>query len=566
MRGRAPNLVDDTNYALDPEIASRAKIEIIDLLPRIKDQRRLLESMWERFEKVWSAKQDIRLYEGRSDLYFPIGRKVVETQVAHTKAQLFPTADSFYIEPSPDDPVSIMAAPRIARIMRHDVEQAKVERYLDLFLRQMFIYGPTIVKFFWKTVKSTNYRLRAMPETGPLAEPGAMLYQPVAEEVLLYEGPTFQVVDLFRWYIHPITVQDIDDAQIIFEEADVTRGFLQSMEDEEVYAGVDRVLNREQEGIAAANGGADESRNARLSPYGLSIGQIKPSKRNEWRLTEVWAKFDLYGDGYEMPVKITVVDDIIIEIRQNPFWHQRFPYRAVKYIDTFDNFYGQGLIESLEHQQYALNALTNQAIDAVIFQTNHIIAVNTAALDQDVSTLRIAPRAIWKVIGSPKDAIEVIRPPDNSQAAFATAQLIAGMMQDTANAPPVMQGKMSSKEMTAFENATLMQGAQTGVMGTIRNVESSVLSPMLQYWYMMEQQFRAFESYIKIAGMPPIPMSSQDLVGDYSFRWMVSSQVPPFAKAMGQDQPTPAGMPGSMLPGQQDTNQTQSSLGSKGGP
>ncbi|MGH7868000.1 MAG: hypothetical protein ACREP9_10335 [Candidatus Dormibacteraceae bacterium] len=64
----------------------------------------------------------------------------------------------------------------------------------------------------------------------------------------------------------------------------------------------------------------------------------------------------------------------------------------------------------------------------MVFQTNHIVVVNTALLAQSPDTLRIAPRAVWKVIGKPDDVIQIIRPPDNSGAAFNTATLIASVM------------------------------------------------------------------------------------------------------------------------------------------
>lgn len=75
-----------------------------------------------------------------------------------------------------------------------------------------------------------------------------------------------------------------------------------------------------------------------------------------------------------------VCADHVLSIRQNPFFHQDFPYLVWRVIDVQDQFYGQGLVESVEHHQYALNALLNQSLDAVVFQTNHIVVVNTAQL------------------------------------------------------------------------------------------------------------------------------------------------------------------------------------------
>ncbi|MGH7867999.1 MAG: hypothetical protein ACREP9_10325 [Candidatus Dormibacteraceae bacterium] len=69
----------------------------------MRRQRQLIENLWDRYYKVWAAKHDYRLYEGRSDLYFPIARKNVETQVSTLKSQVFPGNGSFWVKPAPAD-------------------------------------------------------------------------------------------------------------------------------------------------------------------------------------------------------------------------------------------------------------------------------------------------------------------------------------------------------------------------------------------------------------------------------------------------------------------------------
>lgn len=545
-KGKIPKFIDDTNYADDDTVVARVRDEVLTLLPQVRSQRLKIQELWERYYQVWAAKHKFRLYEGRSDLYFPIARKIVEQHVAGIKMQVFPATDAFWVAPSeaprlPEEEQMLALQSRsIAATMRHDIEQARVERWLDMFIRQGLIYGTSVVKSFWHAKTTRNYRLRRKK----LPDGSGYVNMVDEEDLILYEGPTFKVVNLLDWYIHPITCTDIEEARMIFEDMAVDLNHLKSMEEEGVYYGVDRLLKRQEQGGANDQSKAtgEAYKDMKLSSYGVTVGQIKEEKKHAWKLTEIWCQFALKEDGPECACKIVVADDIVLEVRQNPFYRQRPPYRAWKVIDLQDVFYGQGLIESIEHQQYALNAMLNQTLDAVIFQTNHIIVVNTSLLAQAPETLRIAPRAVWKTSANPNEVVAIVRPPDNSQAAFNTANLLASTMQDTAGMPPVMQGKMASKEATAEEIKQVSAGGQTGQSSIIKNLEAQVMSPLMHDWYALEQQFRPTSTMIKVSGLPNVNVDPNALTLDWQFRWMVSSQVPPMvAMQQASEQASRAG-------------------------
>jgi hypothetical protein len=566
-RGIEPMLVDPMNYAEDQATAVRCRDNLLPLLSQVRMQRSQIEELWDRWYQVWAAKHRYRLYEGRSDLYFPIARKIVEQHVAGIKMQTFPATDSFQVVPNdlemdPQsgqpigmDPATQMMARNVSRLMEHDVEQAKVERWSDLFIRQGLIYGTSVAKCYWKTAETTNYRLRKKM----LGEGQGYTNMVQEEKIMLFEGPTFQVVNLLDWYIHPITCRDISEARMVFEDCMVDWNFLSSMSEitkeveldemtgleteveiEGPYSAsvVKRIKEKAEKDKDTAGGvsNSDANKDLRLQSYGVTVNQIKETIQTSWKISEIWCKFDLYGDGREISCKVTVCGDEILEIRQNPFFHQMAPYLTWKIIDLLELFYGQGLVESIEHHQYALNAMLNQTLDAVVFQTNHIIVVNTSLLAQAPETLRIAPRAIWKTMANPNEVVSIIRPPDNSQSAFNTSNLIAGSMQDTAGMPPVMQGKMPGKETTATEVNQVAAGAMGAQSALIRGLEAQVFSPMLHMWFMLEQQFRSSENMLRIAGMPPLIVDVNALTLDWRWKWLTGSQVPPMVQAMQAQQ------------------------------
>ena len=510
-----PTLIDPKNYATNTKVAERAKNDICALLPSIRTQRATIEERWNRLDKVWQGKFGVRLYSGQSDVYVPMARKVIETHVSHAATQIFPTNQLFFIEGvGPEQQMAIQLKMQIAALIEHDLEQAKVKQWMPLFLRQGFTKGCSVVKNHWKINRSTNYRKKAVE--GFLGE-RTFTVEPTT--VKLYEGPTFDVVDLYRWYIHPITSKSIDDARIIFEDLDVDWSHLKGMERAGVYSNVDKIKDLAERGQTIET----SNRNQRVEVDGYTVeNQIKEDR---YRLTEIWAKFDLYGTGETIPCKIVAVGDTILEVRQNPFFNQRAPYRAWRCTDRIDNFYGQGILENIESLQYVFNAMINQGVDNANWQMNPLIVVNKAQLASNPADLSIAPRAFVYTWADPSQSIHFERPPETYNISFNVANLISGMLQDVGGAPPIMQGKMGSRGTTATEASILQQGAGAFTNVVASKIEAEVLSPMLKDWYMLEQQFRSEETYVKVTGAPPIPVVPQDLVGDYMFNWHVSTEA-----------------------------------------
>lgn len=513
-------LIDSKNYALDKGVMERVQEELLSHMPQVKANRTIMEERWGRLERMWQGKHEIRLVDTQSDIYVPMARKIVETFVSQVVTQIFPTNPMFFLNAvGPNMQLAQSLLPQIEALIENDVENARVKAWMPLFLRRGFIAGCSIVKNFWKTTSTTNYRRRRLG--GGEGEP--IFYTTEAEELKTFDGPTFDVVDPLRWYIHPITSKTIDEARMVFEELDVDWSHLKSMEEAGIYKKIDRIKDRAD---SATRGGSiiDSNRDIRTQAYGYTVEDMMMS--DTYRLVEIWAKFDLYGDGRRLPCKIVCVGDTILEVRQNPFFSQRPPYRAWRMTDTFDNFYGQGLMENIESMQYAFNAMFNQGIDNANWQQNPMIVINKSQLASNPSDIQIAPRSFLYTYGDPRMNVHFERPPETYKISFDVAQLLSGMMQDIAGAPPIMQGKTGGRTQTATEADILRQGAGAFTNILASKIESELLSPMLQDFYMLEQQFRDAETYLKITGgAPPRQVSPQDLVGDYQFTWHVSTDA-----------------------------------------
>lgn len=521
-----PKLIDPKNYAGQKRVVARVREEILCLMDGIRRDREALNAEWNSNYKVWDCQHEDKLYNGDSDVFFGTARKALETRIAHMKRKLFPNDQNFIIKPN--NPWAAMMAPQIGQLERHFIEQADVSSKIDLFLRLGLIYGCSVVKIRWKTMPCKNYRrvpipMFADPTMASLRMPGEPISTFEEYETMLYEGPTFDVVDLLRWYIYPRTVDNLDDARIIFEDIDVDFTHLKAMQRAGKYMGVDKLKDPKRD-QGKRHYDIDSNRDERMNTRNFDI-RLPNSKNPEFRLTEIYAKFDLYGDDYEIPCKIVAVGDDIIEIRQNPFFAQRPPYRAWRVTEIKDDFYAQGQIHTVKDKQDALNAFANLGLDAAKMALCPVLAGDVTNLPMDPEEYRSAPHAFWPVYGEPDRALRVFTWPDLSPTSYQTVTLLMTQIEDETSSPPIVQGKGSRKEQTATQSVIQEQGATSFVDSDSFKVNKDVLTKMLRDNFFLAQQYLSANTYMMTTGGAKVPIPEEVLIADAGFEWMVADDA-----------------------------------------
>ena len=85
----------------------------------------------------------------------------------------------------------------------------------------------------------------------------------------------------------------------------------------------------------------------------------------EYEIQEVWADFDVDGDGREEPIVCWVIEDpgIIIHSVYNWYTPALRPFRAFRYIRREDSFWGKGIPELLRYIQDEIDTIHDQRID-----------------------------------------------------------------------------------------------------------------------------------------------------------------------------------------------------------
>lgn len=526
--------IDQQNYAGDEEKCARFKEDIVDLMPMIETQRAPLEDRWNTYHHCWARKNTdaTRFYTGVNDAYFPVAHSNIETLVAYLVGQLFGPGPKFAVKsPNPMVPPAIIQ--KATSTLEYFLHTAKVESSMPKHVRQACVMGSSIIKNVWRDEHVVSYSPSVQ-----LDQNGQPQIVGNGQKIQKYLGPTFKVIDLLSIYLYPITAENLEDCEIVYEKIDRDFRDLKAMEAKGLLVGVDRLQGPNAGGFKETEAiRRDTNRNFRLAPYGMSTYQIK--NKNLVVLNEVWCNFDLYGNGMVFPCKAVVANGHVLELRQNPLWHQRPPYRLWRCIKHQDHIYGMGLMELIEHHQSTLNAIVNQSLDANLYQTNQMMAINADSYQGLLGDIETTPLTVFPFSqdGHPvQDKIAFLKPENTAAQSFAVANIVAGSMSDTLGTPPVVSGKFTNKERTAREVSAVVAGASIRIDMMVRNLALETMQDWYEDCWELAQQNITQELELKATGMPHIPISPSDLNTKPLMYVITSSEAQEYLQAQAQQQ------------------------------
>lgn len=536
------------NLATDADVVERVEQELIPLLKTTRDDRNPYRERWMRYYRIWSVKHDQQGYKGRTNTYVPAGRRWIENWTRRLKRDLFPDGEWFRTPARHRD-----AEPRAngvqAWLLYCYRKQMRISRQATPWLRQLVTYGTSPVRAVWRLDERQAMIVReADDELRAGVRPERVTRK--LETVLDYIGPTFRPVDLFAWYVWPTTCQDVDDAELIFEDMLVSRDRIKAMAKKELpsgdplYVHTERLFGLLDEAIGArdASRGDGQTQQARdkfdaaarrLADKGFThpLDEKLPPSMRPVDLTECRWLVDL-GDGCKPYLVAIGHDAVVLRVQEEPFLHYKPWWLAGKFVEVMNEFYGRGLPEVFDFMQYLTNDLMNQTADALTWAVNPISVIDMNAV-QDPGSLRAVPGAKWL---APPGAVSFTNPPQGpAQAGLAALGQVIGLADSYTNVTPAgalgtaQRGRSRSQTTAAGTQLTLAEFA-VDIRDVVENIEAQVLERHMMLSHSLSTQFLDREVTLKVAGIDgakliETPIGVADLVGDYDFEWLGSANT-----------------------------------------
>ena len=504
------------------------KLKLQAYLTRIEAAEKHRDSgyseLWKRCYKRWRnyADEIIDKETGkpadRSNISIPYTFVQVETILPRLVETLF--ASRPYVSVKDREPSDLPNAEKMETLLDWQMnERMDIQDIFHGGLKGCCIYGTSIAYTGWKWEQRPVIKKQPQPvvdeETGePIlddvtGEPITEL-KPMKIDEIEYDDPEVKFIDLGLFYVDT-HAEDIDDARYCGHVSYETKEHLQKMEKLGIYK-----IDWEK---VPKDYNTNKARDDRMSSVGLPTNsQAEEGNDNLYEVIHHWED-DLY---------VVIINRAVMAREgDNPFWHKRKPYKKGVYTLVPHEFYGMGIVETIEDLQDELNTERNMRIDFRAFLLRRMFLVRKGSVTNK-KQLKWRQGGIIEV-----ESLEDVKEfgiSDTSGSSFNQESVIKNDMQDATGGHDVVMGTSSGKE-TATSTMTKDNNASMRFKLIISNLEKRLLAGVARFIMQLDQQFIDNSRILRVSGENGddwVEIPPEEIQGEFDLI-AVGSSVEPMA-------------------------------------
>ena len=440
-----------------------------------KQSRATLEERWSQCWQAYLCDQQTLYTEpdfnaaDRSQVVRPVLYEAVETIHANILNNLFPAGEKFFAVQGKTEHDQ-QPAKLIEEFFQHKLEDLHFSDQYAQFLKQAIITGNSAAAVRW------DHRRAMQPSVESIDLLGVPIGQKtVWREETVYNGPAFDVIDMFDFLVEPNALS-FDEAMVIRR---LTRR-LSELEQSGLYQQLDQVKISLEESI-------DTHKLRKRHAFGLQEAVTKNELApGSVELYEAWGDFQIGDTLYQNHVCTITQTGAVIRFAPNPYGQKPFVFTT--FIPVPNEVYGIGAIEKSLGLQHTINTLTNQKLDVINISINNPFTYQVTDDVFDPDTVVTRPGALIPV--KSHDTLRPVKYLNNFTVAFSEIADLKAEVQEATGAFKYFAGAGDSSlsKRTATEVSALIQGGAQKFSSVINHLEQTSLEPFLQLIFQQAQQ------------------------------------------------------------------------------
>lgn len=421
----------------------------------------------------------------------------VETIVGYLMAATFPNRDWFTAEPTTykasEDHISEL---KIARLIKRHVaskmDESGFKSAWNVFIRQMVVTGTSVIALPWRTTSTKK------PQRKPTELQGDIdtTYEVVMEDVVEYDAPSIEVLDVFDCYIDPHG-HDPNKGNFIRKLRKTKGEVINMIKSGEYDCDAIDVINYSSEGYDTST-----SRRDMLTMFeGLQVRSWHPTELVE--LVEYWG--DIYdaetGELAENMV-VTLLGDKLLSYEPSPFWCGK-PFIIGTYSLTGHSPYGFGGVQPTLGLLHQLDTITNQRLDNLELAVNSMWTLRSDGVLQP-DEVYTEPGRVFLV--ADHDDLRPLQPPAQTwTVTYQEAGLLEQSIDKTFGTGNYISSNQqrSGERVTATEVAAVRDAGGNRLSIVHKHIEETALIPMLSKLFTMVQQYTVEDVVVRVASDEP---------------------------------------------------------------
>ncbi|MBR6641150.1 MAG: hypothetical protein IKL08_03035 [Clostridia bacterium] len=311
--------------------------------------------------------------------------------------------------------------------------------------------------------------------------------------------PTAMVCRNEDIFIDPTCQDNMDNCQFVIYryETDMT-----TLKRAGVYKNLDKVSHTLRDSEYVSKTRDDEG-------YDSSF-EFSDIARKKVVVHEYWGNYDIDGDGEAEAIVCSWVNDVIIQLRDNPFPDKQPPFIVVPFNSIPFSLYGESNAELLSDTQKIQTAIIRGLIDNMAMSNNGQKGVRNGALDE-YNRVKFLNGENFEFNGTPNDFYDG-HFNEFPSSTFNMLQMLNAEAESITGVKNFYQGMHSnSLGSTATATTAIMDSAAARRLNIVRNIAENMVKPILRKWLAYDAEFLDEETQYRITNEEFIWLKRDDL-------------------------------------------------------
>lgn len=311
--------------------------------------------------------------------------------------------------------------------------------------------------------------------------------------------PTAMVCRNEDIFIDPTCQDNMDNCQFVIYryETDMT-----TLKRAGVYKNLDKVSHTLRDSEYVSKTRDDEG-------YDSSF-EFSDIARKKVVVHEYWGNYDIDGDGEAEAIVCTWVNDVIIQLRDNPFPDKQPPFIVVPFNSIPFSLYGESNAELLSDTQKIQTAIIRGLIDNMAMSNNGQKGVRNGALDE-YNRVKFLNGENFEFNGTPNDFYDG-HFNEFPSSTFNMLQMLNAEAESITGVKNFYQGMHSnSLGSTATATTAIMDSAAARRLNIVRNIAENMVKPILRKWLAYDAEFLDEETQYRITNEEFVWLKRDDL-------------------------------------------------------
>jgi len=487
------------NHARDRKITERAEHAVLSSMKDIYNVMEFLRNKWLILYRLYRGETLSQFQYGRTQIHSPEPFKIVETIHPRVMRALFGVDPWFklYGEQHEEDVYAENQTVLCKQQMREMNFEAKASR----LIRDGLIYGTAIQKLWWKQeIKKVTTRTgRRIPDPKFPGHYKVELDKQTRSEVV-FDGNYSKQVSIFDWFAPP-TASSLQDAEWCGDRSSWARYRVRDVGERGHWFNLEKM--KDYSPANDANFG-DEFKERKAYSYGVFDSREASHAPHvpHYTVMDWYGPLDL-GEG-EVLCNVVMLEPNgahqVVRVTELPFWHQKLPYQAWRWIELEEELYGIGTLEMIARLSMEKDVKRNLLMASTQLEANPMLLVSDEANIPDGQL--IAQPGLCLRVPDVQNSVAPLHVPQVSDAALKAENLLTMDLRETAGTTSPMMAAQSpfGKGKTATQHTAEVDEANTRLMGGITNFERDLITPMLEQMTWNNQQFLSFPKAVRDIG------------------------------------------------------------------